>query len=212
MMQSLRIRGGFDLRLLQLENPAKTVFEKVTLLPKIKCGVELSRQMFPHFDAKRLWQFMKFADFVQGRFVKRATDHPRFISIIKEIVFTEVFQPDQSLVRVVVINPRRPDLMGLQELRDLHVMPVFFAIPVVLHQDQRLLSGAANAIKFAVRAAFLDWRDFYPINVEPREVESRLMEKQLGFHDSKVDVPMIPCDSFSGADNTTKQLGFGSNL
>ena len=99
-----------------------------------------------------------------------------------------------------------------QKLRDLDVMPVFFAIPIVLNQDQRLFGGAADPVELAVRSAFLDWRNFDFVDVEPRKMEAGLAEKQVGSHESDVDVAMSSSGSFSGADNTTKQLGIGSNL
>ena len=69
-----------------------------------------------------------------------------------------------------------------------------------------------NAVKFPVGSAFLDRRNFYFFDIEPRKMPAGLAEKELGSHESDVDVAMNTGGSFSGADNTTKQLGFGSNL
>src|SRR5436305_11532682 len=107
----------------------------------------------------------------------------------------------------MIINPGSSDFVRLEKLRDLDVVLVFFAAAIVLHQYQRLFGGASNAIKFAVGPAFLNRRNSYFIDIESRKMPGGLAEKELGSHESDVDVAMNTGGSFSGADNTTKQLG-----
>ena len=112
----------------------------------------------------------------------------------------------------MVINARRADLVRLQELRDLYVVTVFLAIAVVLNQDQRLFGRAANPVKFSVGATFFDRRNFYFVDIEPRKMQAGLAKQEVGSHESDIDVAMNARGGFSGADNTTKQFGIGSNL
>ena len=100
----------------------------------------------------------------------------------------------------------------LQKLRDLDVVAVLFALEIVFYQDKRLLGRATDAIKFPVGPAFFDRSNLYFIDIESRKVSPRLPKKELGSHDSDVDVAMGATDSFSGADNTANELTFGSNL
>jgi hypothetical protein len=72
--------------------------------------------------------------------------------------------------------------MRLEKLRDLDVMPVFFAFQIVFHQDKRLLARAADTVKFPIRAAFLDQGDFYFSDIEAWKTHSRLAKQQIGFH------------------------------
>jgi hypothetical protein len=46
-----------------------------------------------------------------------------------------------------------------EELRDVDVMAVLFALEIVLNENQRLIRARSDAIKTPVRAAFLDRRD-----------------------------------------------------
>ena len=72
--------------------------------------------------------------------------------------------------------------MRLKKLCDLDVVTVLFPLEIVLHQDERLLRRAANAVKFPVRTALLDRPNLYFIDIKSRKVPSRLAEKDLGSH------------------------------
>src|SRR6266550_2986773 len=100
----------------------------------------------------------------------------------------------------------------LQKLRDLDVVAVLFALKIVFYQDKRLLGRATDAIKFPVGPAFFDRSNLYFIDIESRKVSLRLPKKELGSHDSDVDVAMRATDRFSGADNTAKLLPKVSSL
>jgi hypothetical protein len=67
-------------------------------------------------------------------------------------------------------------------LRDLDVMPVFFALQIVFNQDQRLMRRTMDSIKLPVRASFFDRPDFYVIDIQTREMHSRLSKKHRGSH------------------------------
>jgi hypothetical protein len=94
--------------------------------------------------------------------------------------------------------------VGIEKFCDRNVVPVFFAFQIVFHEDERLLRRAIHSIKFSVRAAFLDWRDFYLIDIETRKMHSRLAKKEIGSHVAlDIDVAMDAARSAAGADNTT---------
>src|SRR2546423_2041103 len=112
----------------------------------------------------------------------------------------------------MVVNSWRANPMLLQKLGDLDVMTVLLALEIVFYQNERLLRRAANAIKFSVGAALFDWGDVYFIDIESRKMKPRLAKKDFSPHESDVGIAMGAADSFSGADNTTNQLSFGSNL
>ncbi len=91
----------------------------------------------------------------------------------------------------------------------------FFALQIVLNQDQSgscRICTAMDSIKFPVRTSFFDRPDFYLIDIQTRKMHSRLSKKQRGSHKSDVDVAMDAADLFSGADNTTMKLTFGSDF
>ena len=68
----------------------------------------------------------------------------------EQIVFAEVLQPDQTFVRIMIINSRGANFVRFQELRDLDVVTILFALEIVFHQNQRLLRRATNPIEFSV--------------------------------------------------------------
>ncbi len=104
--------------------------------------------------------------------------------------------------------------MGVEEFRDLDVVPIFFALQIVFNKNQSLVRIAMDPIKFAVRASFFNWPDFYLLDVQTRKMHSRLSEKQRRSHwlDLDVNVAMDSAGFFLGADNTTLKLTLGSNL
>src|SRR2546423_11113150 len=91
-------------------------------------------------------------------------------------------------------------------------MTVLFTLQIIFNQDERLFGRASDPVKFPIGAAFLDRRNVYLINVELWKVAPGLAKQELGSHLLDVDVAMSAGDGFSGADNTTNQLTFGSNL
>src|SRR5436190_3515641 len=129
---------------------AETVFEKVVLFPNVKLGVEFGGQMLLHFDADRLRQSMKRRDLIERRFVERTTDEPAFVAMTVEIALAQIFDPDETFRWIVKINLRHPNAVRVEKVRDLHVMPVFFALQIVFHQDERLIWRATDPVKFAV--------------------------------------------------------------
>ena len=103
--------------------------------------------------------------------------------------------------------------MAVEKLRDLDVMPVFFALKIVSNKNQPSIRSAMDSIKFPIRASFFDWGDFYLVEIQTREMHSRSSEKQRRSHtDSDVDVAMDTAGLFFGADNTTLKVALGSNL
>src|SRR6266404_2660113 len=119
---------------------------------------------------------------IQRRFVKSAAYQPAFGAVTEEVALTQVLDPDQSLVRIVIINLRRVNPVGLEKFCDRDVVPIFFALQIVFHEDERLLRRAIHSIEFSVRAAFLDWRDFYLFDIETRKMHSRLTKQEIGSH------------------------------
>jgi len=82
------------------------------------------------------------------------------------------------------INFWHPNSMGIEKLRDLDVMPVFFALKIVFHENESLLRRALDSIKFPVRSTLIDRRDLYLIDVQTREMHARLAKKKIiGSHD-----------------------------
>src|SRR5437762_6001301 len=148
---------------------------------------------------------MQSRDLIESRFVKGAAIEPALVPIAVEIALPQILDPDKAFSRIVKINFRVPNSMGVEKLRDLDVVPVFFALQIVFHQDQLLVRGAIDSIKFSVRASFFDWLDCGLIDIQTRKMHSRLPEKQRRFHslDLNVDIAMVAAGLFLGADNTT---------
>src|SRR4029077_13297046 len=172
------------------------------------------RQMVLHFCADRFRQTMKLQNFVDRRFVERAANGPALDAIAVEIALAQIFDPDEAFRRIVKINFRGPNAVGVEEFRDLDVVPIFFALQIVFNKNQSLVRIAMDSIKFAVRASLFNWPDFYLIDVQPRKMHSRLSEKQRRSHglDLDVDVTMDAAGLFFGADNTTLKLALGSDF
>src|ERR1700738_4962331 len=139
--------------------------------------------MVEHFDAGRFRQLMEPGDFIERRFVERAPDRPAFVAMTKKVFLAQVFDPDQTLSRIVKINLRRAKAVGFEKLRDLDVMPVLFALEIIFYQDERLVRRRADAIKLPVRSAFLDRGDIDVIDIELRNARSRLAKQEIGLHD-----------------------------
>ena len=93
---------------------------------------------------------MQYRDLLKSRFVKRAAYQPGFSAIIVKIALAKVFQPDQTFGCVVKINLWNADSVLAEKIGDGHVMPVFFPVQIVLHQNKRLFRRASDAIEFAV--------------------------------------------------------------
>src|SRR6266446_5254875 len=127
------------LRFVYAKIASETVFEKVVLLPNVKLGVEFGGQMLLHFDADRLRQSMKRRDLIERRFVEGAADKPPFVPVTVEIAFAQIFNPDEAFRWIVKINLRYANVVRIEKVRNLDVMPVFFALQIVFHQDERLL-------------------------------------------------------------------------
>src|SRR5437899_5066379 len=83
------------------------------------------------------------------------------------------------------INLRHANAVLPEKLRDLDVMPVFFALQIIFHQDQSgscRIRTAMDPIKFPVRTSFFDRPDFYLIDIQTRKMHSRLSKKQRRSH------------------------------
>jgi hypothetical protein len=157
---------------------------------------------------------MQSRDLIESRFVKGPANQPALVPIAVEIALPQILDPDKAFRWIMKIDFRNPNSMGVEKLRDLDVVPVFFALQIVFNQDQLLVRGAIDSIKFSVRASFFDWLDCDLIDIQTRKMHSRLSEKQRRFHwsDLDVDVAMDAASLFFGADNTTLKLTLGSNL
>jgi hypothetical protein len=70
----------------------------------------------------------------------------------------------------------------VEKFGNLDVMLILFALQIVFDQNQRLVHGATNSIKFPVRSSFFDWPDFYLIDIQTREMHPRSPEKKVGSH------------------------------
>src|SRR5436190_9137958 len=161
---------------------SETVFEKVVLFPNVKLGIEFGGQMLLHFDADRLRQSMECRDLIERRFVKRTADQPAFMTITVEIAFAQIFDPDETFRWIVKINLRHPNVVGIEEVRDLDIMPVFFARQIVFHQDERLVRRAMNPIKFAIRSAPVNRGDLYFRDIETRKMHPCSSNEQGGYY------------------------------
>ena len=107
------------------------------------------------------------------------------MAVTPKVGRAEIFDPDQAFRGVVKINLRSANFVRGQELGDLDVMPVLFPLEIVFNQNDRLIRRTADAIKFPVRTAFLDRRDFDLGFFESREMNSRLPEQQVGLRGSR---------------------------
>src|SRR5437667_12150416 len=125
---------------------------------------------------------MQSRDLIQSRFVKSPANEPTLLTIAVAISFPQIFDPDKSFHRIVKINLRCSDSVRVETLRDVYVMPVFFAVEIVLNKDQLLIRGAIDSIKFSVRASLFDWLDCYLIDIQTRKMHSGLSEKQRRSH------------------------------
>src|SRR5438874_11167828 len=103
---------------------------------------------------------MKLCDYIQGLSIKRAAHQPRILSKTEKIILTQVLDPNQSFSGVMKIGFRRGNSMFRQKFSDAHVMPVFGALKVVFHQNERFLGRTTDAVEPAIGTAFLDRRDF----------------------------------------------------
>jgi len=54
--------------------------------------------MFFHFQAHGLRQAVQLDDFIERRFVERATDKPAVASITVEVLLAQVLDPDEASV------------------------------------------------------------------------------------------------------------------
>src|SRR6476469_10064930 len=125
---------------------------------------------------------MQRRDLIESRFVKSPANEPALVPIAVEIALPQILDPDKAFRRIVKINFRNPKSMGVEKLRDLDVVPVFFALQIVFNQDQLLVRGAVDSIKFSVRASFFDWLDCDLIDIQTRKMHPRLSEKERRFH------------------------------
>src|SRR5437588_7012395 len=123
---------------------------------------------------------MQLHDFIEGRLVEGPAHEPAFLAVTPKIVFTEIFDPDQAFRGIMKINSGRANAVLGQELRDLNVVPVLFALEAVLNENDRLIRRAADTVKFPVRAAFLDRRDFDLRFLEAWKMNPRLPEQLIG--------------------------------
>src|SRR5450432_2212637 len=97
---------------------AEAVLEKVVLLPKIKRGVELRRQIGPDFRRLGGGDAVQLRDFLERRLVKGAPRRPAPVAIAPEIALAEILDPDEAFRRVVEENFRRAHTVCREELRD----------------------------------------------------------------------------------------------
>ena len=125
---------------------------------------------------------MEPGDFIERRLVKRAPHRPAFVAMSEKILLAEVLDPNQTLLRIVKIDLRRANAVRFEKLRDLDVMPVLFALEIIFYQNERLVGRRAHTIKFSVRSAFLNRRDVYVIDIEPRKARPRLVKQEIGLH------------------------------
>src|SRR3954454_12910216 len=168
--------------------------------------------MLLHLDANRFGQCVQRRDLVEGRFVEGSAHQPGFVAVTAEVALAKIFQPDQTFSSVVKINFRHTNSMFAEEICDRHVMTIFFPLQIVFYQNERLLRRTTDPIKFAIRSAFLNWCDFYLADIQQRKMLPRASNKQVGSHNSDVDVAMDARDPFLGADNTSLQPTLGSNF
>src|SRR2546430_13721422 len=84
--------------------------------------------MLLYFDANELRQRMQGRDLIQSRFVKSPANEPTLVTIAVEILLPQIFDPDKSFHRIVKINFRYSNSVGVEKLRDVDVVPVFFAV------------------------------------------------------------------------------------
>ena len=99
-------------------------------------------------------------DFVQGRSIKRAAHQPGILAETEQIALAQVLDPNQTFFGVMKINLRYGNSMFRQKFSDAHVVPVFDALEVVFHQNERFPWRTTDAVKSAIGTPLLDRRDF----------------------------------------------------
>src|SRR5881394_4610111 len=125
---------------------------------------------------------MKRRDLIERRLVERAANEPAFVAITVKIALAQIFNPDQTFRWVMKINLRHPNALLVKKVRDLHVMPIFFAFQIVFHQDERLIRRTTDPIKFAIRSAPVNRRDLYFRDIETRKMHPCSPNEQIGSH------------------------------
>ena len=95
--------------------------------------------MLFHLDADRLRQRVQSRDLIERRFVERATHEPALMAVTVDVALAQVFEPDQSFVRIVKINLWHANSVRTEKIRDGHVVPVLFSLQIVFDENQRLL-------------------------------------------------------------------------
>ena len=166
--------------LIHAKMTTEAVLEEIVLLPAIERRIKRHGKIFLNREPSLFGKTMQFYDFIEGRLVEGPAHEPAFLAVTPKIVFSEIFDPDQAFRGIVKINSGRANAVLGQELCDLDVMPVLFALEAVLNENDRLLRRAADAIEFPVRAAFLDRRDLDLRFLEAREMNPRLPEQLIG--------------------------------
>src|SRR5438045_2888353 len=125
---------------------------------------------------------MQLQDFIERRFIECAAHQPRLVAIAEEVALTEVFDPDQSFIRIMIINSRRANAVLGEKLGDLDIVPVFFTLQIIFNENERLLGRTADPIKTSIRAAFFDRSDLYLIEIDTWEMQAGAMKQEIGRH------------------------------
>src|SRR2546421_1562566 len=158
----------------------EAVLEEIVLFPAIKRRIKRHGKIFLNREPSLFGKTMQLYDFIEGRLVEGPAHKPAFLAVTPKIVFSEIFDPDQALRGIVKINSGRANAVLGQELRDLDVMPVLFALEAVLNENDRLFRCAPDAVEFPIRTAFLERRDLDLRFLEAREMNPRLPEQLIG--------------------------------
>ena len=82
---------------------------------------------------------MQLHDLIQRRFVERAAHQPAFLAITAKVALPKIFQPDQTFLSIVKINLGHPNSVLGEKVRDRYVMAIFFPLPIVFYQNERLV-------------------------------------------------------------------------
>ena len=150
------------------------------LLPKIKRGVELRRQIAPDFRGVGGGNAVQFRDFLQRRLIVSTSHQPALVAIAPEVALAKVFDPDEAFRRVVKVDLGRAHSMGGEELRDLDVALVLGLLTRIFDEHDGLLARELDAVKFPVGPAFLDRRNFHLRFLEAGKADTRLAQKRVG--------------------------------
>ncbi len=125
----------------------------------IERGVEFRGEMRTDILRAVQRQAMQTGGLIECGLIERLTHKPTLLAMTPQIDFAQIFDPDETFLRIMKVNFRHANFVFCQKLRDLDVKPVLLPLEIIFYENDCLLGGKTNPIKSAIRSAFFDRRD-----------------------------------------------------